>query len=86
MLDKIQLVQKQNSIQYTSFLSPIEQVLLEKVLNLIKYENYIIYGGSNTERKLIILYPTKLDNIFIENKFDYNVVCNCIRITNFNEI
>ena len=86
LLDKIQAVEKQNKIQNTDFLSPVELIILEKILNLIDYKNYIVYGGNNnSQRKTIILYPIKLENIFLENKFDYNTICNCIRIANIDE-
>lgn len=86
LFDKIQAVEKQNKIQYTDFLSPVELTILEKILNSINYKKFIVYGGNNnSQRKTIILYPIKLENIFLENKFDYNTICNCIRITNIDE-
>ncbi len=86
LFDKINLTEKQNKIQNTDFLSPIELNLLIDILNIIGYKNYVIYGGiENAQRNMIIIYPNKLEIIFKENKFDYNNICNCIRITNNSE-
>lgn len=86
LFDKISAVDKQNKIQYTDFLSPIELQILKKVLNSIKYQNYIIYGvTSNSQRNIIILFPSKLEEVFSNNNFDFNSICNTIRITNVNE-
>ncbi len=86
LFDKITLTEKQNKIQTTDFLSPVEMNLLIDILNLVAHKNYVTYGGrENAQRQMIILYPDKLESIFYENKFDYNSVCNCIRITNNTE-
>lgn len=86
LLDKIQAIENQNKIQYTDFLNSIEIVLLEKVLKMTGFKNYIIYGGNqNSQRKLIIMFPSKLENIFNENNFDFNTIINCIRIQNLDE-
>lgn len=86
LFDKIALTEKQNKIQTTDFLSPIELNLLIDVLNIIGYKNYVTYGGiEDAQRKMIIFFPNKLENIFNDNKFDYNSICNCIRIMNYCE-
>lgn len=86
LFDKIEATEKQNKIHVTDFLSPIELNLLVEVLNAIKCKNYVIYGGiKNAQRNLIVIFPDKLESIFSENKFDYNSICNCIRITNNTE-
>ncbi len=86
MFDKIALVEKQNNIQITDFLSPVELEILKDVLKMIKFNNYKIYGGiDNAQRNFIIIFPEKLENLFIEDKFDYNSITNCIRISNISE-
>lgn len=86
LFDKISAVEKQNKIQYTDFLSPIELQILKKVLNQIKYQNYVIYGvTSNSQRNIIIFFPRKLEEVFSNNTFDFNSICNTIRITNVDE-
>ena len=86
LFDKINAVKKQNKIQYTDFLSPIELQILKKVLNLLQYKDYVIYGGvEEAQRNLIVLYPNKLESIFKNNQFDFNTICNTIRITNLPE-
>lgn len=82
LIDKINAVEKQNKIQYTDFLSPIELQTLKKALNIIGYKNYMIYGGvENAQRNIIILYPEKLEELFTSNQFDYNSILNTIRIS-----
>ena len=87
MLDKIEFTTKRNSIEYTDFLDMRQRQLLEKVLKDIKYTNYIAFGGYKmAERTAIITYPEKLEEIFIENRFDYNSVFGVIRIVLPNEL
>ena len=86
LFDKILVVEKQNKIQYTDFLSPVELQILKNVLNSIGYKNYVIYGvTSNSQRNIIVLFPGKLDEVFKNNNFDFNTICNTIRITNLSE-
>ncbi len=83
LLDKISLVEKQNKVQITFFLSPIELQTLKDILNVIGYKNFSIYGASkNAQRNIIILFPNKLTDIFEINAFNYNTICSCIRILN----
>ena len=83
LLDKIELSEKQNKIQTTDFLSPIELKLCTDVLTTLVYKRFVIYGGTqNAQRNIIIIYPDKLADVFEKEKFDYNSVCNCVRISN----
>lgn len=85
-LDKIVMCEKQNKIQCTDFLTPVELKILKNVVNLVAFKNYKIYGGcSNAQRNIIILYPDKLNDIVQNDGFDFNSVCNCIRIINNQE-
>ena len=34
---------------------------------------------------MIIVYPDKLEDIFSQDNFDYNSVCNCVRVKNNSE-
>lgn len=86
LFDKISAVQKQNKIQYTDFLSPIELQILKKVLNMLSYKKYVIYGVlENAQRNIIVLYPDKLEDVFENNQFDFNSICNTIRVSNLTE-
>ena len=83
LFDKIALMEKTNKIQVTDFLSPIELQLLKDVLNMVSFKNYMIYGGTNNaQRNMVVIFPEKLEDIFKENNFDFNSICNCIRILN----
>ena len=55
LLDKIEFVEKKNNIETTDFLDIHQRGILEKILNTLKYKNYITYGGyENSERTIII--------------------------------
>ena len=87
LFDKIEFCTKRNSVQYTEFLDMRQRQLLEKILHDIKYSNYIAYGGFKTaERTVLIFYPTKLEEIFAENRFDFNTIFTVINITLPNEL
>ena len=87
LFDKIEFVSKRNSIEYTDFLDMRQRQLLEKVINEIKYTNYVVYGAFKTaERTVLILYPSKLEDVFNNDKFDYNSVFSIIRIKLPNEL
>lgn len=83
LFDKISAVEKQNRVQNTDFLSPVELQVLKKVLQMAGYTNYIIYGVTEDfQRSIIVLYPEKLEEVFNNNNFDFNSICNTIRIFN----
>ena len=86
LLDKIVLANKQNKIQVTDFLSPLELRILKDAINLTDCKNYIVYGGiENADRNVIIIIPEKLETVFAQNNFDYNSIFSCIRISDCNE-
>lgn len=87
LLDKIEFVQKKNTIENTDFLDMHQKSTLEKVLKTLNYKNYVIYGGyENSERAVIIIYPEKLEAVFENNNFDYNNIVQTIRIILPNEM
>lgn len=87
LLDKLEFVEKKNTVENTDFLDMHQRSIIEKVLKSIKYNNYVIYGGyENAERTMIILYPEKLETVFENNYFDYNNIVQVLRITLPNEM
>ena len=87
LLDKIEFVEKRNTVENTEFLDMRQRQLLEKLLRDIKVNNYISYGGYKTaERTAIIIYPDKLEEIFKNELFDYNAIFSVIKITLPNEL
>lgn len=87
LLDKIEFVNSKNRIECTNFLDMRQRQLLEKILKDMKVENYVAFGGYEAaERSLIIIYPEKLENVFSEEKFDYNSIFGSIRIILPNEL
>lgn len=87
VLDKLEFVQKKNSIETTDFLDMHQKTVAEKVLKSQKITNYICYGGySNAERVMIIIYPEKLEDVFNNNQYDFNNIVKVIRVILPNEM
>ena len=87
VLDKLEFVQKKNSIETTNFLDMHQKTVAEKVLKSQKITNYICYGGySNAERVMIIIYPEKLEDVFNNNQYDFNNIVKVIRVILPNEM
>lgn len=80
ILDKIRFVEARNKIQNTNFLDLRQISLVEKFLKKIKYTNYCLWGGYKTaERKVLIIYPEKLNQTLVSKNFDK--IMGIIRIT-----
>lgn len=87
LLDKIEFVEKRNSVEYTDFLDMRQRQLLEKVLRDIKFTSYVASGAYKTaERTVLIIYPEKLEEVFEKQNFDYNSIFRIIRISLPNEL
>ena len=81
IIDKINFCVKRNSIETTDFYDLGKQVLIEKFLNLQKVDNFLFYGAyDNSERKVLVFYPEKFENLVKENKIDFNEYISVIRI------
>ena len=79
ILDKIKFVETRNKLENTNFLSLNEISLAESFLKKIKYTNYCLWGGYETaERKVLILYPEKFNQVMVEK--NYNKIMSIIRI------
>lgn len=86
LLDKIEFVIKRNTIEYTDFLDMKQKGMLEKVLQQLSYKRYIVYGGyEEAERTVILLYPEKLEELFLKKQFDFNQVMKAVHIKLPNE-
>lgn len=87
LFDKIGFTAKRNSVEYTDFLDMRQRQLIEKNLNDVKYENYVAFGGfKNAERTVVIMYPTKLEEIFKNGDFSFDTIFSVIRIKLPNEL
>ena len=74
ILDKIELCENKNKIEYTDFLDMAQSELEQKFINKIKIENYLIYGGfEEAERKRFVIYPEKF-NMDVVKKNLSNIV------------
>lgn len=79
ILDKIGFVSNRNKIEYTNFLNLYQISLVESFLKKIKYNSYMFWGGYDTaERKILILYPEKLNKTMVAKNF--NKIMSIIRI------
>lgn len=80
MLDKMKLSQSRNSIEYLDFLDLYEQQLLQKIIKQEKIENNLFHGGiEETERKILLFYPNKLNELTSQNPKKILPI-KCIRI------
>lgn len=62
VLDKFEIAENRNKIQYTDFLDMAQYELVEKFIKKMNVYNYISYGGfEQAERKMIIIYPEKFN-------------------------
>ena len=68
LLDKIKFTKNKNKFETTDFLDLREQAILTEEINRIKFEQYKLWGGyDNSERKIILLFPEKIDLDYIDN-------------------
>ena len=85
LIDKIRFCETKNKIQTTDFLDEMEQKLLENFLNSQKISNYFYTCGfEEAERKILVIYPEKLENII--SNINLNEYINSIRIELPNEM
>ena len=74
ILDKVEMVEKKNKIEYTDFLDLSQIELVQKFVNKMKIENYMSYGGfENAERKIFVFYPEKFNSTVVEKNLS-NIV------------
>lgn len=80
VLDKIEFVKTRGKLEYTDFLDMYQISLVENFLKKIKFENYKLYGGyKDAERKVLIIYPEKYDEIMLEK--NYSKILKAVRVT-----
>lgn len=85
VIDKISFCETKNKIQTTDFLDEMEQKLIENFLKSQKIFNYFYTGGfEEAERKILIIYPEKLEDII--SNINLNEYISSIRIELPNEM
>ena len=81
ILDKIKFVRTKNQIQVTDFLDTYQQSMVEKLMSYFLEQQGMLYGGyEEAERKILFLYPTKLQTIFQQDKNQNVVIKETIKI------
>ena len=61
-LDKVEMVEHKNKIEYTDFLNLSQIELVQKFINKTGIANYFCYGGfDDAERKVFVIYPEKFN-------------------------
>lgn len=82
VIDKIEFSKIKNKIENSNFLDIYQLNLIDKFLKSQKNKNHMFYGGfENAERKILLIYPDKLEEIIKNKQYDFNDVINIIRIT-----
>lgn len=67
IIDKAEMAEKKNKIEYTDFLDLAQIELVQKFINREKIENFKCYGGfEQAERKIFVFYPEKFNSIVVE--------------------
>ena len=85
VLDKMEFAKLKNKITNTDFLDLYQKNLIQKLLNSMKSENYLFFGGNDqSEREVVIFYPEKLEKQFVEK--NYNNIMQTIEIILPNEL
>ena len=60
ILDKIDIVEKRNTVETTDFLDMYQISLAQNFLKKISFKDYIFYGGyEQAERKVLIVFSQK---------------------------
>lgn len=71
VLDKIENVLNNHSIESTDFLDPYDRYLGKSILNRFEV-NYLEYGGlESAERKIFIIYPFYMDENDLETNLSF---------------
>jgi len=82
ILDKINLSNQKNRIEASSFLNMHQKNIANYILSALKINNYIFYGGHRDAEKIIlIIYPKNKEELFLENRYDFNEITSLIRIS-----
>ena len=85
VIDKYEFCKTKNKITYTDFLDISQKSIIKKFIKEEKISNYVFYGGKeNSDREILIFYPDKLSNEFLQK--NYNKILNIIKIKLPNEI
>lgn len=86
LLDKIKFTKNKNKFETTDFLDLREQAILTEEINRIKFEQYKLWGGyDNSERKIILLFPEKIELDYIDNTV-FDQFLTIIRVKLPNEL
>lgn len=85
VMDQIEFAKIRNKITHTDFLDMYQKNIVQKLLNSLKYKNYIFYGGcEEAERTAVIFYPDKFDKSIVEK--NYNDIMRMIEIMLPNDL
>jgi len=72
ILDKIDIVTGNHTIETTDFLDPYERNLAKSILNRFEDIRFIEFGGTiNSERKIIAIFPDYYEDYQVELKLSY---------------
>lgn len=87
ILDKIKLAKTRNQIVNTDFLDMYQKKISTEILKIERAENYIFYKPwEETDRSLLIIYPEKFSDLFLNHNFNYGTIVKAIRIELPNEL
>lgn len=81
LFDKLDLCEKTGKVQTTDFLNELEQNIVSRVINMIGVDNCFLYGGfDGSDRKIVIVFPEKMRDVFERGNFKYDTIFSVFRI------
>ena len=87
ILDKIKISKTRNQIVNTDFLDMYQKKISTDILKIAKEENYIFYKPwEETDRAMLVIYPEKFSDLFLNNNFNYGTIVKAIKIELPNEL
>lgn len=87
IIDKINLAKTRNQILNSDFLDMYQQKLSIKILNFSREENYLFFKPwEETDRSMLIIFPEKYKDLFLENRFNFSIFVKVLRIKLPNEL
>ncbi len=79
--DKLKFMHLKNQIQCTDFLDGYQQTVVEKMLQMCKEKQAVLEGGyEEAQRKMLFLYPAKVQPLFEEDRNQNTVIVGMIKV------
>lgn len=79
--DKLKFMRMKNQVQTSEFLDEYQQNIVTKMLRMLEESKYVLEGGyAQAQRKMLILFPEKLQEIFKKEAKNNSIVMQNIKV------